>query len=279
MVVAVLSLALVSGRAPFVGSSDEIATTGVAGTTDPSVEGATGVAAGLAAEVAAEVERAGQQFDPVPTAASADPSAEARRSEEPADGDSTAAGVGVGGADRAGGAGVVGFPSVRSDAGIGAEGYGGSFALWPEWAICEFDDDRTSGPGVRSVVVDRDRQRSWFCEGTEVTHVFPVTTARSQPDPGVYEVYAKDMHTSSTFGGGYSTMTHFVAFTRGKFQGARVAFHSVPVYRDGSWVQPLESVGSPDRFGDSSGCIRALPADAEAIWDWLDVGDLVRVIT
>ena len=170
---------------------------------------------------------------------------------------------------------------LRPDVGaeFGAEGVGGSAPLWPEWVTCSFDDGRTEQPGVRSVVIDRDRQRSWFCEGAEAVRVFPVTTARSQPDPGVYEVYAKDMHTSSTFGGAYSTMTHFVAFTHGKFQGARVAFHSVPVYPGGAWVQPLDTVGSLDRHGDSSGCIRALPADAEAIWDWLDIGDVVRVVT
>ena len=39
-------------------------------------------------------------------------------------------------------------------------------------------------------------------------------------------------------------MTHFVAFTYGKFRGARIAFHSVPMWqRDGELVQPLDSVG------------------------------------
>lgn len=265
MIASLAAAAVAGGVVPIGGSAAE----------PPSAD-AVPLTAAMATDLAAEVERAGRQVDPVsPVAASG-------------------SGPGGPGGDEASsdvgdvaGSGSPGFPAVRPalvDGGLD-EGFDGGLDLdaadgeWPVWATCAFDDDRTSAAGVRSVVVDRDRQRSWFCDGAEVTHVFPITTARSQPDPGVYEVYAKDMHTSSTFGGGYSTMTHFVAFTYGKFQGARVAFHSVPVYRDGSWVQPLESVGTLERFGDSSGCIRALPADAEAIWDWLAVGDVVRVVS
>ena len=84
---------------------------------------------------------------------------------------------------------------------------------------------------------------------------------------------------SSTLSGEYSTMTHFVAFTHGKYQGARIAFHSVPQYPDGRYVQPLDSVGDGALFGESSGCIRVLPHDAKLIWNWLDVGDEVIVVT
>ena len=87
------------------------------------------------------------------------------------------------------------------------------------------------------------------------------------------------MHASSTFGGHYSTMTHFVAFTYGKNTGARIAFHTVPVLRNGEFVQPLESVGTEERFGDSAGCIRVLPEQGQVIWDWLQEGDEVRILT
>jgi hypothetical protein len=107
----------------------------------------------------------------------------------------------------------------------------------------------------------------------------PITTAQSQPDPGTYDVYANDLTASSSISGKYSTMTHFVAFTHGKNRGARIAFHSVPRYADGEFVQPLDSVGTQELWGDSAGCIRVLPDDAELIWSWLDVGDTVSVIT
>jgi hypothetical protein len=74
-------------------------------------------------------------------------------------------------------------------------------------------------------------------------------------------------------------MTHFVAFTRGKFQGARIAFHSVPTYSNGEFIQPLDSVGTEQYFGASAGCIRVLPDDAVRIWDWLSIDDAVRVIS
>jgi lipoprotein-anchoring transpeptidase ErfK/SrfK len=120
---------------------------------------------------------------------------------------------------------------------------------------------------------------AWLCAGGAIVREFPVSTARSQPDPGTYPVYDKDLNASSTISGAFSRMTHFVAFTHGKYQGARIAFHSVPTYGDGSYVQPLDSVGSPEWWGDSAGCIRVLPEDAVAIWDWLGVGDAVHVIS
>ena len=130
-----------------------------------------------------------------------------------------------------------------------------------------------------AAVIDRDRQRAYLCDNGVALPEFVVTTAIGQPDPGTYPVYAKSMHASSRLGGHYSTMTHFVAFARGEDTGARVAFHTVPVLRNGEYVQPLASVGTQLHFGDSSGCIRVLPEEGQVIWDWLQKGDEVRVIT
>jgi hypothetical protein len=132
---------------------------------------------------------------------------------------------------------------------------------------------------AHGAIVDRARQAGALCDGGRVAYRFPITSARAQPDPGTYPVYAKDMTTSSTFGGHVSTMTHFVAFTRGENTGARVAFHSVPKLLNGDWVQPLDSVGTEEYHGASSGCIRVLPDDAVRIWDWLGMGDEVHVIS
>lgn len=130
---------------------------------------------------------------------------------------------------------------------------------------------------LRLAVVDRASQRAWLCQGMRVVHEFPVTTARDQPDPGWYQVYARDMQAWSSIDGVPVTMSHFVAFTRGKYEGARVGFHSVPVYRDGTWAQPADSVGTIEHFGDSAGCIRVLPADAQAVWDHLRLGGWVII--
>lgn len=130
-----------------------------------------------------------------------------------------------------------------------------------------------------AVLVDRAVQRGWYCSEEQVVSHFLLTSSDLQPDPGDYAVYAKDIQAWSWDFGPPSTMTHFVAFTRGKFEGARIAFHSVPKYSDGSWAQPLESVGTMEHFGDSAGCIRLLPEDAEAVWDFLEIGGLVRVVS
>lgn len=139
------------------------------------------------------------------------------------------------------------------------------------------DADCPSTP--HGAIVDRANQRGALCADGAITYQFPLTSAFSQPDPGVYPVYAKDLNASSNFGGHYSTMTHFVAFTRGKYKGARIAFHSVPKLSNGDWVMPLDGVGTEAYHGQSSGCIRVLPDDAVKIWDWLSQGDEVHVIS
>jgi len=130
-----------------------------------------------------------------------------------------------------------------------------------------------------SAVVDRANQRTWLCNDGQITETFVMTSATTQPDPGTYKVYAKDLNSSSMLTGKFSTMTHFVAFARGKYSGARIAFHSIPKYTNGDYVQPLESVGTAEKRGSSSGCIRVLLNDSVKIWHWLNKGDPVIVVS
>lgn len=130
-----------------------------------------------------------------------------------------------------------------------------------------------------SAAIDRDQQHGWLCLDGYITTQFPISTAWSMPDPGVYQIYAKDRVTTSTFGGHVSTLNHFVAFSYGKNTGARVAFHAIPVLADGSLMQPVESVGDLSRRGESSGCIRVVADIAQLIWDTLAIGDTVTVVT
>ncbi|MBK9969569.1 MAG: L,D-transpeptidase [Acidimicrobiaceae bacterium] len=154
-----------------------------------------------------------------------------------------------------------------------------SMGIWagPLGPMPATDDDCPDTP--HGAIVDRANQRGALCENGGITYQFPITSAISQPDPGTYPVYAKDLNASSSFGGHYSTMTHFVAFTKGKYKGARIAFHSVPQLSNGEYVQTFESVGTPAQFGQSSGCIRVLPDDSVKIWDWLSIDDEVHVIS
>jgi peptidoglycan hydrolase-like protein with peptidoglycan-binding domain len=140
-------------------------------------------------------------------------------------------------------------------------------------------DPATCSAVGHSAVVDRYNQRAWLCDTGAITRTLPITSAWSQPDPGSYEVYAKEIEAASDFTGSVTTMTHFVAFAYGKNTGARIAFHSIPKDLDGAYIQPLASVGDGEQRGDSSGCIRVLPSDAESIWDWLQIGDTVTVVS
>jgi hypothetical protein len=136
-------------------------------------------------------------------------------------------------------------------------------------------------PGVgRAAVVDRERQRAWLCDGRwRVGPELPVTTARSQPLPGTYPVYAKDTVSTSFIGGRLAYLDDFVAFTKGRFTGARVAFHAVPRTASGELFQPLETLGTAARWGESAGCIRTRPEHARLIFEWLALGDPVVVIS
>jgi hypothetical protein len=148
------------------------------------------------------------------------------------------------------------------------------------WLDAPEADPAWCANGRRAVVVDRRWQRAWLCDGGATLAVFPVTSARDQPDPGSYRVYEKDWDTFSDYGPRRSTLDRFVAFAVGEDEGARVGFHAIPRYEDdGRLAQPRRSVGSSRRFGDSSGCIRLLPEHAELVWGFLDIGDSVVVIS
>jgi hypothetical protein len=140
-------------------------------------------------------------------------------------------------------------------------------------------DPSTCPATRRGAVLDRETQRAWLCRRGEVIDAFPVTTAIIQPDPGTYAVYAKERQSTSDFGGRPTQLDYFVAFTYGKVTGARIAFHALPRYFDGTLAQPPESVGRLELRGVSAGCIRVRPDDAVTIWDFLAVGDEVRVIS
>ena len=140
-------------------------------------------------------------------------------------------------------------------------------------------DPATCPATLRGAVIDRQAQRAWLCEVGAIVRVMPITSAGDQPDPGIYEVYAEDLWTTSYYGPQPSTLDHFVAFTRGKYEGARIGFHAVPRYGDGTLAQSPESVGTPELFGGSSGCIRLRAEDAAAVYDFLAVGHQVHVIS
>ncbi len=130
-----------------------------------------------------------------------------------------------------------------------------------------------------AAVIDRANQRAWLCTDGVADAKFPITTAIAQPSPATYTVYGKSLVTTSTFGGHFSYLDNFVAFTRGINTGARIGFHAVPRTASGSPYQPYNTVGTQAWFGQSSGCIRVLPDQSRLIWQHLGIGDKVVVIS
>lgn len=130
-------------------------------------------------------------------------------------------------------------------------------------------------PSKRSAVVYRASQRGVLCEDGRIVLVFAVTTHRRIPDAGTYRVLSKNLNVTSDIGGHISRMRHFTAFTA---VSPRIAFHSVPKDLSGNYVQTLESVGTPELYGASAGCIRVLPEVAEYIYGFLRRGDRVRIV-
>ena len=171
-------------------------------------------------------------------------------------------------------------PTAAGESTAGTNGAATTTAAAPRSWEQAPDADAGSCPATpRGIVVDRAWQRAWLCADGSVIDVIPITSASNQPDPGSYPIYAMDFQSQSSFGDAPSTLDRFVAFTYGKFQGARIGFHAVPYYADGTFAQPFDSVGDLARLGESSGCIRVLPDHAELIYGYLQIGDEVRVIS
>lgn len=128
-----------------------------------------------------------------------------------------------------------------------------------------------SGQG-RRVVYALSRQRAWLVNGDgEVTRTYLVSGQKIQPGKGTYEVYSKSRHTSSAVSA--ETMEFMVRFTYGRYTGAPIGFHSIPVGYDGEPAQSSKQLGKPL----SAGCIRQRRSDAKALWKFATIGTTVVV--
>ncbi|MFK7916554.1 MAG: L,D-transpeptidase [Ilumatobacter sp.] len=124
----------------------------------------------------------------------------------------------------------------------------------------------------RAAVTDKANQRYWLCEeGQAVTDEIPMTTASGSyglPPVGVYPVFARDL---DAFGINGEPLERFVAFYTTP-RGNRIAFHEVV-------NQDPATVGDLDQRGASAGCFRVREADSIKVWDFLEIGDPVVVLT
>jgi L,D-transpeptidase catalytic domain len=124
----------------------------------------------------------------------------------------------------------------------------------------------------RAAVADKAAQRFWLCQdGYPVTDALPMTTgsfAYWLPPVGTYKVFAKLAANTGIHG---ERLYRFVAFYTTP-RGNRIAFHEVV-------HQSPDTVGDLARRGASSGCFRLRRDDSIKVWEFLQIGDPVIILT
>ena len=125
------------------------------------------------------------------------------------------------------------------------------------------------GSGRRIILTDSG-QRVWLVEGTgELAKTHQVSGRRGVPGVGRYNVYSKSRYAWAPYDG--ITMEFMVRFARGEWP---YGFHSIPVRPGDDPMQVPAQLGTHR----SGGCVRQLWDDAEAVFEWSEVGDRVILI-
>ena len=127
-------------------------------------------------------------------------------------------------------------------------------------------------PEGDSAVADKTAQRFWLCtDGVPVTAALPMTTASfgyGLPPVGVHRVTTQRRLSGGIGGSILHDFTIFFVTPRGN----NIGFHR---YVD----QDPGTLGDLDQRGASSGCFRVHAEHADIIFEFLDVGDRVVVLT
>ena len=123
------------------------------------------------------------------------------------------------------------------------------------------------------IVFDLSRQRVWLVNesaGWVKTYLVSGSKYDYHHRPGVYKVFSKSRTTTSYLGN--ATMNYMVRFDRGK--SANIGFHDIPKYKDGSFAQTEQQLGTPL----SDGCVRQRLSNAKTLYEFAEVGTPVIVI-
>lgn len=125
-----------------------------------------------------------------------------------------------------------------------------------------------SGSG-RRIVYANAAQRVWIMNDDDsVYSTYRVSGKRFVPNPGSYRIY-----TRTTGRAGDLRLDFFVGFAYGS-GGGNIGFHRIPVRPDGSEIQTVDQLGQPL----SHGCVREAYVDAQRLFNWSRIGDLVVVL-
>ena len=127
-----------------------------------------------------------------------------------------------------------------------------------------------SGSG-RRIVYSNSEQRVWWVDASErVVESYAVSGRKGVPTPGTYSVFSKSPVAWAGHDG--ITMNHMVRFARG--ETLAIGFHSIPRYADGRPLQTEDELGGYR----SAGCVRQADHNAEALYNWAEVGTTVVVL-
>lgn len=126
----------------------------------------------------------------------------------------------------------------------------------------------------KRIVYDKALMTVWLMnKKDEVVGRYPVVGRWDRPAKGTYRVFSKSERSSNP--NSKVTFNNMVRFTYGPDTKSPIGFHSIPRYYDGSRMHPVSSLGLPIATG---GCIRMADKDAQAVYDFMKVGDLVVVL-
>jgi lipoprotein-anchoring transpeptidase ErfK/SrfK len=126
----------------------------------------------------------------------------------------------------------------------------------------------------KRIVYDKALMTVWLMnKRNEVVGRYPVVGRWDRPVKGTYRIFSKSEQSRNT--NSKVTFNHMVRFTYGPDTQSPIGFHSIPRYYDGSRMHPVSALGLPIATG---GCIRMADKDAKAVYDFMNVGDLVVVL-
>ena len=124
--------------------------------------------------------------------------------------------------------------------------------------------------GRKAVHIDLSEQIISVIENGEIIREYPISSGKwATPTPtGTFQIHRKQTLRVSSQEIPYR-MPYYMAFTPNGAYG----MHALPYLGQGPessdyWQEALDHIGTPA----SHGCVRLLPADAEALYSWIDVG-------
>ncbi|MCX6458905.1 MAG: L,D-transpeptidase [Actinobacteria bacterium] len=136
----------------------------------------------------------------------------------------------------------------------------------------------------RRIVYSKALMHVWIVNSKdEVVRDYPVTGRWDRPAKGTYHVYSMSTDTMNEHS--KVTFQHMVRFAWGfNDTSASIGFHSIPIYyadnpergaKKGDRMSGKYELGLPVASG---GCVRQDDADAEFLYRWSEIGDLVVVL-